>query len=214
MRQLPLVACVLTLALYTTDLAVGDDDAPDLTSEPSLDASPAALPLTSPNATQAAVRPMPRPGAAPRVQFAPPADVQMTNQTRQALAFYGGYSARATLSQLPRRTPVRSVLSQPPERQSKPFQAVEAEPTLSPYLNLDREETAEDVPNYFTFVRPDIQQRETNVSQHRALQRLQRQLNTVSATVVAPQYGAATAPGTGAPARFMDTAQFYGSGRR
>jgi hypothetical protein len=141
-------------------------------------------------------------------------DARLTNQTRQALAFYGGYSARATLSQLPRRTPVQSAPPQPMQSQLKPFQSLDADPTLSPYLHLDREETADDLPNYFTFVRPQFQQRDTNLAQHRELQRLQRQLNSVSATVVAPRYGPAGTPATGTPARFMDTAQFYGGWRR
>lgn len=139
----------------------------------------------------------------------------VTNQTRHALNFYGGYSARATLSQLPRRTPIRAAPPRPMQAQLKPFNAVQPDSTISPYLNLDRPETADNLPNYFAFVRPQFQQIDTNRGQQRDLGRLQRQLNSVSATIINPQQtGGASVPGTGTPSRFMDTAQFYGGWRR
>ncbi|MCI0491970.1 MAG: hypothetical protein L0Z07_03420 [Planctomycetes bacterium] len=173
---------------------------------------PSSANAARPSAPARSARDLPRPGAAPRVQLSNATEPQVTNQARQALSFYGGYSARATLGQLPRRTPIQSAPPQPMQRQLKPFQTVQATPTISPYHNLNREETADNLPNYFTFVRPQLQQIETNQAQQRDLQRLQRQLGTVSTTVVGPQGGAAT--NAAAPARFMDTAQFYGGLRR
>jgi len=139
----------------------------------------------------------------------------VTNQTRQALSFYGGYSARATLSQLPRRTPIQAAPPRPIQAQLKPFNAVQPDSTISPYLNLDRPETADNLPNYFAFVRPQFQQIDTNRGQQRDLGRLQRQLNSFTSTIVNPQQqGGTGVPGTGTPSRFMDTAQFYGGWRR
>jgi hypothetical protein len=88
------------------------------------------------------------------------------------------------------------------------------EPTVSPYLNLHREEaTTDGAPNYFAFVRPQLDQIEANRTQQREMQQLRGQLQS-SATVVGPQYRTTGLPGTGTPARYMDTAQFYGGWRR
>jgi hypothetical protein len=141
-------------------------------------------------------------------------DPQVTNQTKQVLGFYGGYTARATLSQQPRRTPIQAAGPRPMFRQAKPFQAVHREPTVSPYLNLHRDESnTEGAPNYFAFVRPQLDQLEANRVQQRDIQQLRGQLQATS-TVVGPQYRATGLPGTGTPARYMDTAQFYNGMRR
>jgi hypothetical protein len=145
-------------------------------------------------------------------------DPQVTNQTRQALGYFGGYSARTTLNQMPRRTPIQASPPRPMNRQLKPFQAVYREPTVSPYLNLHRDEAnSESAPNYFSLVRPQVDQIEANRRQQREIQQLRGQLQGLSSTVVRPQisaYQPSALPATGTPARFGDTAQFYGGSRR
>ena len=140
----------------------------------------------------------------------------ITNQTRRALAFYGGQSALNTLSEMPRRSPILPNSNGPMPHNGKPFQTASTGPTVSPYLNLFREEeaTTEAAPSYYAFVRPQLEQQAANQQQQRDIQQLQRQLQATSATRVVPQYRAATVPGTGTPARFMDTAQFYGGWQR
>jgi hypothetical protein len=139
----------------------------------------------------------------------------VTSQTRQSLGFYGGYSARTTLSQMPRRSPIRSGPALPMQRQLKPFHTVHRDPTVSPYLNLYRsEEDNEAAPNYFAFVRPQLEQLDENRMQQRAIQQLNGQLQSMSSTVATPGYQSSGMPGTGTPARYMDTAQFYGGWRR
>lgn len=168
----------------------------------------------SPSTThqQAPANAFPRPVARPPVYSQPFVEPQVTSQTRQALGFYGGYSARATLSQLPRRTPIRPGGSQSMRRQSKPFEVVHRDPTVSPYLNLYREEKdTEGAPNYFAFVRPQLQQLDENRMQQREITQLRGQLQ---GTIATPGYQTATVPGTGTPARFMDTAQFYSGWQR
>jgi hypothetical protein len=155
-----------------------------------------------------------RPAKAATVITTPFAEPQVTSQTKQALGFYGGYAARATLSQQPRRTPLQGSASRPLFRPAKPFQSVYREPTVSPYLNLHREEANTDgAPNYFAFVRPQLDQIDANRAQQREIQQLRGQLQS-GAAVVGPQYRASGLPGTGTPARYMDTAQFYGGLRR
>jgi hypothetical protein len=99
--------------------------------------------------------------------------------------------------------------------QTKPFETVYREPTISPYLNLYRnEDSNEGAPNYHTFVRPYQEQIETNRVQQREIQRLRGQLQGLSSTIAMPQYGQSALPATGTRSRYMDTAQFYGGWRR
>ncbi len=161
-----------------------------------------------------APRTFPRFGSTARVVTQPLIEPQVTNQTRQALSFYGGYSARATLSQLPRRAPLQLGPTQPMHRPTKPFEHVQPEPTISPYLNLYRDESNdESLPNYFAFVRPQIEQLEANRNQQREIQQLRGQMQSMS-SAVGPRYQAGGVPGRGTPARYMDTAQFYSGWRR
>jgi hypothetical protein len=138
------------------------------------------------------------------------AQAPVTNQTRRALDFYGGQSALNTLSEMPCRTPIQPATSGQLPHSGKPFQSASSGPTISPYLNLfrDERESSEALPSYFSFVRPQMQQQAANEQQQREIAQLQRQLQS------GPQHRAASVPGSGTPARFMDTAQFYGGWRR
>ena len=121
---------------------------------------------------------------------------QVTNQTRQALGFYGGNPARQTLSQFPHRTPIQAGPPQPIRQQIKPFNAVYREPTISPYLNLYREEDdTQSAPNYYAFVRPQLEQNDANRLQQGEIQRLTRQLQSRSPTMAAPRYQPTGTPG-------------------
>jgi hypothetical protein len=195
------------------------------TAQPVPDPAPQPLPLAAPQplpepmpqppATSQPKRSFPRVGATSLGFTQPLIQPQVTSQTRQALGFYGGYSARATLSQLPRRAPLQRTAPQPVRRRAKPFETIHREPTVSPYLNLHREEQEdESAPNYFVFVRPQMEQLDANRMQQREIQQLRGQLNSMSSTIAAPSYQATGTPGTGTAARYMDTAQFYGGGRR
>ena len=172
----------------------------------------------SSSATQqrtASVPAFPRPGIPSPAFSRPLVESQVTNQTRQALDFYGGYAARATLSQLPRRTPVHTSAPQPMQRQVKPFHTVYHEPAVSPYLNLYREESdTEAAPNYFAFVRPQLEQIEANRTQQREIQKLRGQMQGGAIPVGGSQNQPTSTPGTRVSARYMDTAQFYGGWRR
>jgi hypothetical protein len=137
------------------------------------------------------------------------------NQPRHAPGFFGGASSPASLSQLPRRSSIQSAPPQIVRPQSKPFETIYREPTISPYLNLYREDDdTEGAPNYHTFVRPYQDQIETNRLQQREIQRLRGQIHGISTTIATPQYGEAAIPATGTRSRYMDTAQFYGGWRR
>lgn len=109
-------------------------------------------------------------------------------QARTTPGFYGQQA-----STVPQRGPAR-----------KPFNTVVNEPTISPYMNLYREQSAVDVPNYQLFVRPQQEQHESNQRQQVAVGNLQRQIQQTSYQ----------SPTTGRPystaARYGDTRQYYG----
>jgi hypothetical protein len=136
--------------------------------------------------------------------------VPVTNHTRKALNFYGGQRAISTLNEMPRRTPIQPTSYGPLPHNGKPFQTASTGPTISPYLNLfrDENENGESVPTYFSFVRPQMEQQAAAQQQQRDIAQLQRQVQGRA------QARAISTPGAGVPARYMDTAQFYGGWQR
>jgi hypothetical protein len=134
----------------------------------------------------------------------------ITSQTRNALEFYGGRSALRTLDQMPHRTAIQPSSTSQISYNGKPFQATQTGPTISPYLNLFRDETerSESVPSYYSYVRPQLEQQATSQQQQREILSLQRQIQTGG------RLPATSVPGAGTQSRFMDTAQFYGGWRR
>ena len=142
----------------------------------------------------------------------------LTTQTRQVLGFYGGRSARTTLNQIPRSTvmPSTPAASAPQSmgRPAKPFQDQTERPTLSPYLNLFRDEkAAQGIPNYQAFVQPQLEERAAAQRKQIQSERTQRRGQAVAATS-AGQSAEPVQAGTSTAAHFMDTAQFYGAWRR
>ena len=190
--------------------ATGDVDAP-----PAYVASRMKVPAPSPSAVPGITAR--RPVATQVVYMGSSADPQLTNQARQAIGAYGGGAAAlATLSQMPRRPEVVSGGSPvAPRGSDKPFQTVFRDPTVSPYLNLYRDETnSEAAPNYFSLVRPQLDQIETNRNQVRELQQITRQMQNAMPGVVNPRQAPAAGSSPGRVAHFMDTGQYYGQWQR
>jgi hypothetical protein len=203
-KRLPeIVQPAKEVARPSQDFATADK--PSTVVQPPVPHQPAAPPI------QSSV-PRSHLGARPAVVAQPLYEPPLPNQTRQALAFYGGYSARTTLSQMPRRAPIQPAPSRRLHGPTKPFQNLSYDPPLSPYLNLEREEQDTDLPNYFTYVRPQMEQLQLNQMQQRELQQLRGQVQSMSSPTAGTQYQSMR-PSGGAPARFMDTAQFYGGWR-
>jgi hypothetical protein len=102
-------------------------------------------------------------------------------------------------------------------RGGKPFETVDSGPTISPYLNLYRNDTnTNTISNYYMIVRPQLDQIDANRKQAADMQRLRAQLQNAQSAGGGSQpvmYG--TDSSRPAPvARFGYTAQFYQSGRR
>ena len=81
-----------------------------------------------------------------------------------------------------------------------------ARPTVSPYMNLFRENRGP-LPNYHTYVRPMLQQRSTNYQQQFATQQLQQQVQALQQQ--GRQYGPAQVAPTGIGATFMNRSHYY-----
>ena len=91
-------------------------------------------------------------------------------------------------------------------RGGKPFQAVQSQPTISPYLYLNAgTSSASPMTNYFAFVRPQLEQQESGRQQQREIQQLRTQLQKISSNGTGSQPSA----NTNSAAHYMDTAQFY-----
>ncbi|MEN0111827.1 MAG: hypothetical protein AAF805_13995, partial [Planctomycetota bacterium] len=77
---------------------------------------------------------------------------------------------------------------------------------ISPYMNLFRSDEIDGVPNYFAFVRPQLQQQRAAAQQAEELAWLQRQLQRGNPGA---SYGGRTTTGGYGAARYGDTAHYY-----
>lgn len=93
---------------------------------------------------------------------------------------------------------------------SKPFSGVSSGPTVSPYLNLFRNDFGEasDL-NYQTLVRPELQQRAFNQQIDRQTTALNQRLMSISARNPYNARGAENVTPTGHPAAFQYYSRFY-----
>jgi hypothetical protein len=132
---------------------------------------------------------------------------RVSGRSNPALDFYGGSKALAYAPQsrpLPLPAPV-PVQTRPT---AKPFSGVQQASAISPYLMLDARETPDGLPNYYFYVKPQMDQRRVNQAQQAQYRRLQQQVRTASAA------GAATNPNGGIPttghsAQFMNNGGYY-----
>jgi hypothetical protein len=136
-----------------------------------------------------------------------PVEAPALNHTKMPAGFYASPEARSTLSQMPGPAPVQSASRlQTTRRGGKPFQAIQAQPTISPYMYLNAgTNTASPMTNYFAFVRPQLEQQESGRQQQREIQQLRTQLQKISSNGTGSQPSAST----NSAAHYMDTAQFY-----
>jgi hypothetical protein len=133
---------------------------------------------------------------------------QGVRNSRQSTTGFHAQTPQQTFNTPARRTAAQSGSVAAGDKASgvKPFNHVTHAPTLSPYLNLYREESRGLIPNYHTFVRPMQQQHEANQRQSSQLHQLQRQVRQTS-------YSTPTS-GRSGPARYGDTAHYYSGWQR
>jgi hypothetical protein len=148
--------------------------------------------------------------AAPSVAGAPP----IVNRPRMPVGLYPNAAAREMISRMPGPMPVVQAAYQTPatRRDGKPFQAVQRQPAVSPYLYLNMttfnagKSNANTAMNYYAFVRPQIDQMEASRQKQRPAQQRRTQLQAVPTNAAAPSEPSGT---PNMSAHFMDTAQFY-----
>lgn len=101
------------------------------------------------------------------------------------------------------------------QRASKPFANVQRRPTLSPYLNLLRNDGDDlgGLPNYHTFVRPMLDQQRTNRRTSQQLQGLNQDVQAVNRQLAHQPSEASMLRPTGHQTVFMNHSHFYQFGR-
>lgn len=145
---------------------------------------------------------------------ATPTRVQPTNFERKtgrnnpALNFFGAPKSSQHVAK-----PMRSVQAPPPvavntKPMGKPFSSYRASSTITPYLGLDYFDDSVGLPNYYMFVRPQLDQNHVNSEQrvdNRTMRAGLRQANAGGA-VARPAGGI---PTTGHSSQFMNGGGYF-----
>jgi hypothetical protein len=133
---------------------------------------------------------------------------RISGRNNPALTYFGGsptpvYTPRPQASPVPPPVPVRTAPI------AKPFSGVQQAAAITPYLGLDAaRETESSLPNYFMYVRPQLDQQRVNHIQHAQTRKLQQQVRTASAPGVVTSPGGGI-PTTGHSSQFMNSGGYY-----
>jgi hypothetical protein len=93
-------------------------------------------------------------------------------------------------------------------RNSKPFANYTPAPTVSPYVNLGRNDSDLGLPTYQTLVQPFVQQREFNQRQQHDMQRVNQQFQSVRSQLEVQQTQTQLRP-TGHGVYFNNLSHYY-----
>lgn len=107
-------------------------------------------------------------------------------------------------------TPQQAAVSQPVHLTgNKPFQDIQRAPTVSPYLSMDLFETGTSLPNYYAYVRPQLEQRETNDRQAEEIRRLKKQVRMSRGQGSLNKNSNEGMPTTGGSSQFMNLGNYF-----
>jgi hypothetical protein len=96
----------------------------------------------------------------------------------------------------------------------KPFQNIQRQPTLSPYLALDAApESSTSLPNWHLFVQPQMQQRNAGEAKARELMRARQQIRVATARHIVPESAPAGMPITGTSTQFLNMGSYFPAAR-
>ncbi len=146
--------------------------------------------------------------AAPAAGFHNSNSYQLTTGTNNAALNFYGRPKSVQYSQVPRALPLPQPLPAPAQSVTKPFSGVRQASTISPYLALDNLETSTSLPNYFLFVRPQLDQRARQRAQQAQSWRLKQQVNAAAASAESGYSASGTAV-TGHTTQFMNSGGYY-----
>lgn len=144
----------------------------------------------------------------------------MKSHSRPLVNPYASNSAQNAMRKMPQPMQVQAAAPAParhPSRvQGKPFQNFNNEPAISPYLSLYQNNSNQNVLlNYYTTVRPQLDQIDANKKQEAEIQKLRSQVqNSGGSGVRQAVYEPAGSEGMTESAHYMDTAQFYHTKRK
>ena len=132
---------------------------------------------------------------------------RQTARMNPALRYFGGKNAQTVYQQ----PTIRQQLPQPQPvqvaRAGKPFSGTVRTSTITPYLNLDVRQSEVGLPNYYAFVKPQLDQQRTNQKQTQRMQRMQRDLRMASTPgIVSPDGGI---PTTGHSTQFLNMGNYF-----
>lgn len=124
------------------------------------------------------------------------------NQTRATVPYVGQSVGTTGSAMFNLGTPTRT--------QSKPFAAHRSSPTVSPWMNMFREDlSGEGDLNYQTLVRPELQQQQVNRQLERQNMELGQRVQTMSAQNAYNPQGSDQIYPTGHPTVFMNYGHYF-----
>jgi hypothetical protein len=131
---------------------------------------------------------------------------QVSGRSNPALNFYGGSKALAYAPQ--NRVQPSAPVGVQTAAGAKPFTGYQNTSNVTPYLALDFTENPTSLPNYYMFVRPQLEQQQINQTERAQVRRVQQQLRKAAAggAVSNPNGGI---PTTGHSSQFMNIGGYY-----
>lgn len=132
--------------------------------------------------------------------------------TTPAAQYFGSRSANAVLqNQYPtagrQYAPTHHAA---PVTGGKPFNHIQRQSTLSPYLALDAvPESNTSMPNWHLFVQPQLQQNRSAEARTRELIRTRQQMRVATARHIVPENPPIGAPITGSSTQFMNMGSYF-----
>lgn len=132
---------------------------------------------------------------------------QTTGRNNAALNFYGRPKSLQHTQQT-RAVPLPSPQPTGGNAPTKPFSGVQQASSISPYLALDNIETSTSLPNYFLFVKPQLDFQARLRAQNAQNWRQQQQMNAAAARSAAGNTAGETAT-TGHATQFMNNGGYY-----
>jgi hypothetical protein len=132
--------------------------------------------------------------------------LRTSGRDNPALRYFTRSQAHFATTQMAGRPSLPAAPRPTVSARSKPFSSIPAGPTVSPYLALDLQENGVGLPNYYAFVRPQLEQEQQRQVQQVQYQRIQQQFNAASGS---PAFSNGGLPTTGHSTQFMNPGGYF-----
>ena len=96
----------------------------------------------------------------------------------------------------------------------KPYSGVQQTASITPYLALDQFEMQTGLPNYYLFVKPQLDQYSNDQAQQVQERRMQQQLRRATTAGIVPTGTSGGMPTTGHSTQFMNNGGYFPSVQR